>query len=303
MVINNKRLAHIIRPSYSVQQISDIVSFLQEMGTLDFCPLPNGLFRAAALGSDKGYTGYSYIWVRDNIHIAHAHYAVGNIPVGQRTVRALMQYFIKHRKRFADIITGRADPANPMNRPHIRFDGGTLDEVNEKWAHAQNDALGYFLWLFCKLVNEHKLIPSQDELDTLALFPRYFQAIRYWEDEDSGHWEEIRKVSASSIGVVIAGLEEFSKLLASPGEVFTGDADSDPRFVDTLIRTGRSALTSILPFECVQPDLAKQRLYDGALLFLIYPLRVVEGKIAERILENTIAHLQGSFGIRRYLGD
>ena len=32
------------------------------------------------------------------------------------------------------------------NRPHVRFDGRTLSEIgDQRWAHAQNDALGYFL--------------------------------------------------------------------------------------------------------------------------------------------------------------
>jgi hypothetical protein len=42
---------------------------------------------------------------------------------------------------------------------------------------------------------------------------------------------------------------------------------------------------------------------DAALLFLIYPLQIVEGQLADRILADVIAHLQGQAGIRRYLGD
>ena len=42
--------------------------------------------------------------------------------------------------------------------------------------------------------------------------PLYFQAIRYWQDEDSGHWEERRKIEASSIGAVVAGLRELRLL-------------------------------------------------------------------------------------------
>jgi phosphorylase kinase alpha/beta subunit len=36
---------------------------------------------------------------------------------------------------------------------------------------------------------------------------------------------------------------------------------------------------------------------------LIYPLQVVETNIADQILNNVIVHLQGDYGIRRYLGD
>jgi len=299
-MIANQRLARMMQPRYSLLQINEIIAFLQQMGTLNFPALPNGLFPAAVVGQDKTYTGYSYIWVRDNIHIAHAHYAIGKISVAAKTLATLMHYFSKHQKRFVDVISGRADPANPMNRPHIRFKGNTLEEIDEKWAHAQNDALGYFLWLFCKLVNEGRLSPSKDDLGTLALFPLYFQAIRYWQDEDSGHWEEIRKISASSIGVVIAGLQEFSKLI---GVGRVGAPIGEVQSVESLITKGRTSLLSILPSECVQPDPARQRPYDGALLFLVYPLEVVENQMADRILENTRAHLQGEYGIRRYLND
>ena len=295
-MIANQRLAQMIRPRYSTHEIDEIISLLQQRGTLNFPALPNGLFPAAVLNQDKNYTGYSYTWVRDNIHIAHAHYVIGQISPAIKTVSTLIHYFSKHRNRFVKIINGEADPINPMNRPHIRFKGDTLEESPEKWAHAQNDALGYFLWMVCKLVNEGKLTLSQNEFETVSLFPRYFEAIRYWQDEDSGHWEETRKVSASSIGVVIAGLQEYKKLIRHVTLV-------DTRRANSLIAQGRAALTSILPAECVQIDPAKQRPYDAALLFLIYPMNMVEDQIAETILENTRIHLQGEYGIRRYLGD
>jgi len=37
-----------------------------------------------------------------------------------RIFRAFLLYFPEHRQRFEDIIHGRADPADSMNRPHIR---------------------------------------------------------------------------------------------------------------------------------------------------------------------------------------
>ena len=60
--------------------------------------------------------------------------------------------------RFDDIISGAVDPQDVANRPHVRFDGRTLSEIgDQRSAHAQNDAL-----------------------------VRYFAAIRFWQDEDSG---------------------------------------------------------------------------------------------------------------------
>lgn len=301
---NNQQINAMIRPRYSLTEIRAISAFFEKMGTLTFASLPNGLFPAAMLGRDRSYTGYSYVWVRDNIHIAHAHYRIGRTGIAIRNLRALMAYFIKHRKRFLDIIEGAVDATISMNRPHIRFDGNSLDELKEKWAHAQNDALGYFLWMFCKLVDEDVLTPGADELNMLALFPRYFEAIGYWQDEDSGHWEETRKISASSIGVVVASLAELRKLLpkADPLRDHRGTPIT-AEVLQPLIERGQAALGKILPSECIQPDPLKQRPYDAALLFLIYPLQIVEGQIADRILADVVTHLQGEVGIRRYLGD
>ena len=60
---------------------------------------------------------------------------------------------------------------------------------------------------------ERALKPDANAVSMLTRLVRYFAAIRFWQDEDSGHWEEQRKVSASSIGTVVAGLEAFADLL------------------------------------------------------------------------------------------
>jgi phosphorylase kinase alpha/beta subunit len=190
-----------------------------------------------------------------------------------------------------------------MERPHIRFDGRTLTEINQEWEHAQNDALGYFLWFYCKLARENLVEPQPEDWETISLFPLYFQAIHYWQDEDSGHWEESRKIEASSIGVVIAGLKELKQLLAEARlNLHYRDQSITLQFLDELIEEGTAALYNILPAECIQPE-PKARRYDAALVFLIYPLQVVEGEMAEQILADVIDNLQGDYGIRRYLGD
>ena len=127
-----------------------------------------------------------------------------------------------------------------MNRPHIRFDGKTLEEIDEKWAHAQNDALGYFLWLYCILVNHKIAVPKKDDQEMLSLFVLYFEKICYWKDEDSGHWEEVRKISASSIGVVVAALKQLKETL-NPTDMLSLRTDSKvitKNFLDILIGCG-----------------------------------------------------------------
>jgi len=184
----------------------------------------------------------------------------------------------------------------------VRFDGLSLGEIPARWAHAQNDALGYFLWMYCRLARTGRLVPDGE---LLALFALYFAAVRYWEDEDSGHWEERPKVEASSIGTVVAGLKGLRELLAGglgPACRF-GSRVVTREVIDGLIAAGEKALAAILPAECSQPEPRKYRRYDAALLFLVYPLEVVSDAMGQRIVGDVLEHLQGEYGIRRYLGD
>ncbi len=138
-----------ITKSTTAIDVSKITQFLTEQGTFQFPTLPNGLFSAAAgEGGDFELSGYHNVWVRDNIQIAWAHLAVRNdAKIATNCIRSLTAFFAKYRYRFSDVIDGKTDASDPMYRPHIRFDGTHLTENTEKWAHAQNDAQGYFLWL------------------------------------------------------------------------------------------------------------------------------------------------------------
>ena len=285
-----------------------ILEFLEGQGTFRFPRLGTGLFSAAAgEGGDFELTGYRSVWVRDNVHIANAHLRFGETASGESAIRSLLAFFAGHHHRFADAIEGRSDVNDPMQRPHIRFDGERLSEVDEKWSHAQNDALGAFLWLSSSYYRRNPSKPmTTDEWRVLFAIPRFFQIVQYWQDEDSGHWEEVRKIAASSIGVAVAGLREFRQLLIERPPASSLSADH--RFVtidqvSELLAKGEQALATILPAECIQSDPAQARRYDSALLFLIYPFQVVDPAIADRIVEDVTTQLMGDYGIRRYMGD
>jgi hypothetical protein len=303
LVFHNEKILDFIKYRYSLEDIQRLSAFLSENLVLRFSHLENGLFPAALVSNETEYTGYANVWIRDNVYLAYSHYIVGQTAIAVKNIKTLMNYFQKFQRRFINIIEGQVNPENIMERPHIRFEGRTLTEIDQVWEHAQNDALGYFLWFYCRLAREKYFQLSPQYLETIALFPLYFQAIRYWQDEDSGHWEETRKIEASSIGVVVAGLRELKRLLTETGINLTAENRTiTPAFLADLIEIGEQALYQILPAECLQP-VPRARSYDAALLFLIYPLQVVETNIADRILYNVIAHLQGDYGIRRYLGD
>lgn len=304
-IVHNKAIARLVGERYSISQIDKIYNLLIQQRTFDFHKLKNGLFPAASLQAEAEYTGYSYVWVRDNIFVAFAHYLQGQGAVAVENIKTLARYFLKHKERFEAIIGGAADSNDPMNRPHIRFDGETLSEINQKWAHAENDALGYFLWLFCLLHNNGVCSLSQEERELLVLFGYYFKTICYWQDEDSGHWEETRKIGSSSIGVVVRSLQEFRALLQhDAGARFSyRDMEVTVDLLDHLIAKGKEGFGQILPAESLPTNQGGGRRYDAALLFLVFPMNIVSEEMGEQIVGDVTRHLEGDYGIRRYLGD
>ena len=305
LTIHSDEVSKYVRSTYSAYDLDRLETFLFERGILSFRPFVTGLYPAAEVDAATSRSGYHNAWVRDNVFVAHAHFVNGRLERAVGVVRGLGGFFSKHLFRFDDVIAGAVDRNAPMNRPHIRFDGASLSELPEKWSHAQNDALGYFVWLFCNLASAGAIPLTNNALVLLEKFTAYFRAIRFWKDEDSGHWEGVRKISASSIGVVVGGLEAMKTLLEARGrsESFdTARIERNVRLLKDLIRRGRQALDDILPTECVQRATQKRRRYDGALLFLVYPVGVVDQAMADRIVGDVAAHLQGDVGIRRYMG-
>ena len=300
----NARLGALLKERYRPEDVAELRHTLDELGTLTFARLESGLF--AASPSDAPQSGYHNAWVRDNVHVAYAHVARGELAVAVGVAQTLLVYFHRHRRRLQDIVVGIADPADPARRPHIRFDGQTLQELpEEKWPHAQNDALGYFVWLVSLLARQRALRLSPEEAQTMLLFVRYFQAIRFWQDADSGHWEETRKVSASSIGTVVAGLRELAALLHDAGadSALASVRARGLPVIEELLARGEEALDAILPAECISPDPKLRRAHDAALVFLAYPLRAVGDTMARTLLGDVERHLTGDIGVRRYAGD
>jgi hypothetical protein len=305
LVIHNSEVSRLVKNSYELKDLESINLLLHSRNVFRFPALENGLFPAAVLASSTEYTGYSAVWLRDNIYVAYSHYIFGEVDVALKNVNCLMKYFQKHKMRFENIIDSCINPNNVMERPHIRFNGEELEEIDQSWEHAQNDALGYFLWFYCKLVSDKVLQPTQQDIETLALFPLYFEAVSYWQDEDSGHWEENRKVEASSIGVVLASLKALKQLRITSSFISHCCQYKDKlvtvELLDDLIHKGIDSLNCILPSESVQSG--RERRYDASLLFLIYPLQILDDEITNQIVSDVIDNLQGQYGISRYLGD
>jgi Glycosyl hydrolases family 15 len=284
----------------------ECLQFLTNQGTFQFPSLATGLFSASASqAADFALTGYRNVWLRDTVHIAHGHWRWGETAVAVRAVKSLLEFYHLHAHRFDAWISGTADPNDVMQRPHIRFNGDLLAENSQKWSHAQNDALGGFLWLASQMAAVGDLQLSPNDWQVLQRVVGFLEAVRYWQDADSGHWEETRKVEASSIGVATAGLTAFQQLQFASHAMAPGDWQSyaTPAKVSTLIEQGRLALAEILPSETAAEHGPLARQYDSALLFLIYPFGVCTSDLADQVISNVRQHLMGPYGIRRYLGD
>ncbi|MGB0037136.1 MAG: glycoside hydrolase family 15 protein [Candidatus Acidiferrales bacterium] len=299
------RLKQLLREEYSAASLGKIKQFLHRHGTHELHPVAHGLFAATGELESGAVSGYQNAWVRDNVMIANSFRLRGRHDVAKGTAQGLTEHFSSQRGRFEKIIKNPRLKESIQERPHIRFDAKTLLETAEPWPHAQNDALGYALWFRFTMANskESRYPLGAADWNVYALFPRYFEAIEYWSDPDSGPWEETRKVNNSSVGAVVAGLEQMRDCIAQlreTGEALPPEIDRDlPTRINFLLEKGRDRLKKTLPFES-----PPERMIDGALLFLIHPVRAVKSRdIQDSILNLVEARLRGPMGIKRYLGD
>lgn len=298
-------LRHLIAENYTPESLGKIKDVLAAYRTHVILPIANGLFAASSSQAPDSATGYQNVWIRDNIMVADSLRRRADLGPAIACMHGLTRFFEKQLPRFREIIE---DPVRVLRedanrRPHIRFTAQTLGELPEKWPHAQNDALGHALWFRFLLANTGLLPMSPQDYEIYGVFPVYFEAIEYWQDRDSGAWEEGRKINNSSVGAVVAGLEEMLKHQTSVGvgskEGVVSIRAPETGKLQQLIAKGRERLDGTLPFES-----PPERMVDAALLFLIHPLGVVRTRAMEDAILNLVqARLKGEVGIKRYAGD
>ncbi len=244
------------------------------------------------------------MWVRDNVYVAYSHMQAGDPATAAAVANALLSFYRKYGHRLEPQAATAAQAGPGCGRISVSTVRGSKSLPTRRgrtrrttpWGTASGCRRG---WRGSGPCPSH----CGTSRSTQAL-AEYFADIRYWDDEDSGHWEETKKRSASSIGVVVAALQEWVWLLAQHGALtILVSRTSLMEQASASLARGREALDAILPDECTQPDASQRRRYDAALLFLLYPLDVVKGVMADRIADDVRSHLQGEIGIRRYSGD
>ncbi len=281
----------LVNPAAALAALEEVESTLAANGTLALPQLDNQLFFAVGGGSQQ-VSGYHHAWLRDHSMVAYSNWRRGQLDSAIGTVRSLQRFLFSQEDRMRKVVADPSRKEDPQERPHVRFNAETLAESDENWAHAQNDALADVMWMRLQFVD----IPlEKEEQELLDLLATYFGAIEYWQDRDSGFWEEAPKVNSSSVGTVVAALSSLRNYKSRTRSFRT----AEERKLDEWIRLGKQTLARHLPFE--SPPARKS---DAALLFLIYPLQVVESwDLQWQIVSLVRARLEGPHGIRRYLSD
>jgi len=305
-----------VEPALTIAELKELKELLAKHNTLniakakclDSSGLPTGPFSAAAANAKADHTGSSMFgaWLRDNCIIAYGLYITDPDGSGAddavACVAAIAKFLLTHQTfKMEMVINGlkdvKGDEKTWMDRPHIRFIGESCLEDPKWYNHKQNDALGYFMWVRCKLALHGKMPFTGDHLKLLGQMFDYLRAIQSWEDLDGGHWEEHSAVHASSIGPGLAAVRLFRQVISKEGFL----APCRPDTLDVLESKLEGTLASILPNEIITPvELTRDA--DAACIFLCYPLDVVSEETALKIMER-MKKVTGHIAICRYRND
>lgn len=252
----------------------------QHLDMLRTLQKPNGVFTASAHDVE---TGYDKAWLRDIYFMTLSFLEMGQIDVVQKSARALLSVFVKHKDKINWAIEHK--PHYAWQYIHARFHPETFEEYWEEWGNSQNDAVGEVLNLIVTLEQLGAgIVETDEERELVQLIVDYLVRLEYWADEDNGIWEENMEVHASSIGSVVAALKKASEI-------------EWLRVLPAAITNGERALRQLLPRE------SKSKFCDLALLSLIYPFAVTTESETETILRNVEYHLTKDKGVIRYKFD
>ena len=192
-----------------------------------------GLFAAS---SKKVFTGYDKSWLRDNFYECLAFEIVNDWKTVEKTYDALLKIFLKHENKIDAAIEKK--PEHKHEYIHARFHPATFDEFWEDWGNKQNDSIGSILFRIGEMEHHHKrsILKDENHLRIVNKLVKYLESLRYWNDKDSGMWEEDEEIHASSVGACLAGLKSVSRLPKIHVSQYT-------------IREGKKSLNELLPRE------------------------------------------------------
>jgi hypothetical protein len=334
IAVFNEEVKPWIQEALTIERVQEIRATLAPY--LDIRLNPRG-FAPAATRMTEGEddeTNYDAIWVRDNVWV---YYALANNPSRQKDAKklllALWDYYATapQLQRFKNIIANPDLARDPMEVPHIRFDGAsdTLSDVFENgepqaWNHRQIDAHGLFFTALGEAF-KNALLPvgeiTAERAEVLFLYPLFLQKIEFHIYEDAGAWEEIPRRNSSSVGLATKSLQVWREILyghdKAPGKVFSGKLSGSSGDVkkawskislDDQIAKGMDTVHRQIGMGGESPDYDAEdvnyRRADAALLHLIspYPLDGLS-ELEMRQIMSYVETLKRPYGILRYRND
>ncbi len=319
-----------LQSTYDTPQLAEWKGWLTP--SLKIAVSERGIVQAAERMTEgkKDPTNYDAVWVRDSLWAYLGLSASAETSEdADRVLVSLWNYFASP-KQLERIKSVTANPSKlsgkdgAMNAPHIRFDGKskTFADVHvgkkpQTWNHKQNDALGLWLDLTVRAVMESDKFNKSDwtasRLDAVAKLPGYFKAVKFYEMEDAGSWEEIERTNTSSMGLVVSALERLQELSANKKKesfykALRKHGLLSPKEINTLVELGYQRIRKQLDAGGESPlypeQSSRHRKSDAALLNLIYPARLTKLSAAHK--EKVLAAVQplvGEVGVKRYLED
>lgn len=332
----NKEISEkFITPKLTKEKLEELGEHLRSKGTLNINVMPNGYVSAATrdtVGDDE--TNYDAVWVRDSAWIYEGLRAQGRHDEAKRVILGLWDYYATEaqRNRIKEIIKDPSLAEDPMKCPHIRFDASspTLDDVfveengkkvRQGWNHKQNDAHGLFLLGLSDACARYDFTPediTEDRAEAFSLLFEFFKVTGYETFKESGAWEEVDAVRASSVGLVANAHYRWHENFKHSSEFFSVLLNK----INALPKSSRSCIDELL--DGYQRGLAVtkahldaggespfypeghtlRRTADSALLHLLTPYRLegLEEKDVEKIL-SLVTSLERPAGILRYEND
>lgn len=295
--------------------LSEVFSLLEEKKTLEIGLTKEGFAQAADRATDgkEDATHYDAIWVRDSVWIYFSFVETQQYDKAQILLGNLTRYYLSspQQKRFRAIMVNPSLKTDPMAVPHIRFDGKSedlrdvyIDGKPQVWNHKQLDAHGLFFEAFLDGM-ERGYLEGKKVKGLAKTLIQYFEAVEFWNYEESGAWEELDRKNSSSIAIVARSIFRLKAMQKQ----FFPDLGFSISQLEGLYLKGLATVRKQVNLGGESPDYRDQRSpqfrkADAALMNLLlpYPLPGLnESELRKVVL--TIETLKRESGILRYTLD
>mmetsp|Transcript_22924 Transcript_22924/g.53484 ORF Transcript_22924/g.53484 Transcript_22924/m.53484 type:complete len:474 (+) Transcript_22924:50-1471(+) len=237
------------------------------------------------------------VWTRDAALVAMALVEAGDVEEGTGAITALAELYKRpdHVEFFDNLIESKGEGHSSKTAAPIKFHAETGDR--NEWMHEQLDAIGLFLLAYCEIIKSPDVV-------FVARFVQYLHAVRYWDVEDRGHWEEAPESSRlSSVGCCVAALTAAMPIIEQGGCPSATIADGKEALAEgwkiVKARLADPAGVRELPAPSTRDA-------DSAMLTLLLPplaRRLELNQDEKRALITSSLRLRRSIGVLRYEDD